>query len=377
MIFVISLIAAFIIAVLLSGAIRRLPGLFYALCIIAGVLFAFFSFPGAPRFVSTYIFDLFRRGALGTALFVVVMFIGALPNGSAAMKRMLPIRGYLSIMASILILGHSFFYGKTYFVKMFAPAVAGSRLTPLQTIAMILSILMLVIMIPLFITSFKKIRGSMKPRTWKKLQRFAYVFYGLIYVHIAILLMPHALAGAPGYALSIGVYGLVFCVYLILRLRKSQKVGKWAKMFICVFAVAVAAAVFFTAWKGYTDANAEDTPETAPQETTQDTERDNTHETQPAPEEPRMHDGTYTGKGTGYNGPVEVSIVVEDGVITQVILGDNSEDAMYRDMAVKLFDDVIEKQTHSVDSVSGATSSSVGMKSAIKKAIAASMAAGG
>ncbi len=88
-----------------------------------------------------------------------------------------------------------------------------------------------------------------------------------------------------------------------------------------------------------------------------------------------LHDGTFSGSGTGYAGPVEVSIVVEGGVITEIKLGDNNEDAPYLSDAVKLFDDVLEQQTYAVDSVTGATSSSVGLKSAIKKAMAQSMEA--
>ena len=44
--------------------------------------------------------------------------------------------------------------------------------------------------------------------------------------------------------------------------------------------------------------------------------------------------------------------------------------------SLHILDDMIEQQTYAVDAISGATSSSVGIKSAVKKALAASMEAG-
>lgn len=47
--------------------------------------------------------------------------------------------------------------------------------------------MMIAIMLPLFITSFKRVRRRMKPGNWKRLQRLAYVFYGLMYIHVLLL----------------------------------------------------------------------------------------------------------------------------------------------------------------------------------------------
>ena len=47
--------------------------------------------------------------------------------------------------------------------------------------------MMIAIMLPPFITSFKRVRRRMKPGSWKRLQRLAYVFYGLMYIHVLLL----------------------------------------------------------------------------------------------------------------------------------------------------------------------------------------------
>ena len=58
------------------------------------------------------------------------------------MKRLIVIRGELSIMASIMILCHNIFFGKTYFVRLFTSALT---MPVTQLLAAIASLLMLVI----------------------------------------------------------------------------------------------------------------------------------------------------------------------------------------------------------------------------------------
>ena len=60
----------------------------------------------------------------------------------------------------------------------------------------------------------------MKAASWKRVQRLAYPFYLLTYVHLA-LLMPSAAAGNDVAVLSIAVYSVVMGAYVVLRLRKA------------------------------------------------------------------------------------------------------------------------------------------------------------
>lgn len=217
MLLIISLVLAVAFVFLCGKALKKHPILFYSGAGIITIVLALIPFDGVPNFVNNYILALFRRGSLATAIFIIVMYTGALKNGSALMKKLIVIRGELSIMASIMILCHNIFFGKTYFVRLFTSA---STMPVTQFLAAIASLLMLVIMIPLAIMSFPKVRKKMKPKLWKRLQRFAYVFYALIYIHIFLLTYSSAQARRGDYALSLILYTIIFGVYLVMRVRK-------------------------------------------------------------------------------------------------------------------------------------------------------------
>lgn len=171
-----------------------------------------------PAWVRSWIWPIFARSALSTALFAAVMYAGAVPNGSKLMKAVMPIRGELSIIASILTLGHNISFGLTYFRLLFTQP---DRLPVNQLLAAICSLVMLCIMLPLFITSFKCVRKKMKGSSWKKLQRLAYGFYALIYIHVLLLTLPGAQKGNGSYLLTVVVYSVVFLTYGALRVRKA------------------------------------------------------------------------------------------------------------------------------------------------------------
>ncbi len=171
-----------------------------------------------PAWVRSWIWPIFARSALSTALFAAVMYAGAVPNGSKLMKAVMPIRGELSIIASILTLGHNISFGLTYFRLLFTQP---DCLPVNQLLAAICSLVMLCIMLPLFITSFKCVRKKMKGSSWKKLQRLAYGFYALIYIHVLLLTLPGAQKGNGSYLLTVVVYSVVFLTYGALRVRKA------------------------------------------------------------------------------------------------------------------------------------------------------------
>ena len=83
-------------------------------------------------------------------------------------------------------------------------------------------------------------------------------------------------------------------------------------------------------------------------------------------------DGTYTGTAPGYAGDLTVEVKVSGGKITSIDITDTSDDKAYLDLASGLIDDIIEKQTTDVDTVSGATYSSNGIIEATKKALSGS-----
>ncbi len=223
MIFIIALAAALTFTIAFSALLRKHPVPFYAAAVIISILIVYCTWQhiSFPEWVEIWVWPVFARGALAGAIFVLVMCTGALPNGSAAMKMFMPVRANLSIIACILTLGHNIAYGKTYFTALF---LEPSRLSTPTLLAAICSLIMIIIMLPLFITSFRPVRKMMVAKNWKRLQRWAYLFYGLLYCHIMLLAVPNAINGRAGYALTVFVYSLVFLSYLICRVIKVAAV---------------------------------------------------------------------------------------------------------------------------------------------------------
>jgi uncharacterized protein with FMN-binding domain len=81
-------------------------------------------------------------------------------------------------------------------------------------------------------------------------------------------------------------------------------------------------------------------------------------------------DGTYSGEADGFGGTVAVDVVIENGEITQVeITSAAGEDGAYLSMAKDIIPKIIEKQSAEVDTISGATFSSTGIKNATAQAL--------
>ncbi len=83
-------------------------------------------------------------------------------------------------------------------------------------------------------------------------------------------------------------------------------------------------------------------------------------------------DGVYAGTAEGFGGPIAVSVEIESGAIAGVeIVSASGEDAAYLSLAQDVIDDILAQQTADVDSISGATYSSEGIKGAVKEALLA------
>lgn len=77
-------------------------------------------------------------------------------------------------------------------------------------------------------------------------------------------------------------------------------------------------------------------------------------------------DGTAVGTGSGYGGDIQVEVTTEDGKITDLTLVSNNETSVVIDRAWPVIKErILEAQTPVVDSVSGATFSSFGIKTAV------------
>lgn len=83
-----------------------------------------------------------------------------------------------------------------------------------------------------------------------------------------------------------------------------------------------------------------------------------------------MTDGVYVGQGKGFGGNIEVTVTIEGGKITAVEPGAHQETAGISDGAFEqLPQAIIDAQSAEVDSVSGCTFSSDGIKAAVQDAL--------
>ena len=364
-----SLVLALLLSWYGGSAIKKHAPVFYGGAALLALTTIAVTWSGAdasfPGWMSNYVWPLLSHGAFASALFIIVMYMGALPNGTKAIKRLMPIRAELSIMASLLVLGHNIAYGRTYFVRLFTDT---SKMSTAQMLAAICSLIMIAIMLPLMITSFKAVRKKMKPKSWKKLQRSAYVFYGLIYVHTMLLYVPMVQAGRSVYIVNVIVYSLIFISYAGMRIRKELlKKKRDTRCILPVAAVVCVAACVLGCipWSALSP-----TEEPAVPAASVDNAEGNSDGKAYAASEVHYADGTHIGTGEGYNGTITVAVRIADGQITGVTVVSTSDDSSYWQSATAIIDEVVEKQSADVDSVSGATYSSNGLKEAISNALA-------
>lgn len=80
-------------------------------------------------------------------------------------------------------------------------------------------------------------------------------------------------------------------------------------------------------------------------------------------------DGVYYGSAEGYQSIITVAVTVADGRITDIKIVSHADDQTYVDRAMKETQIIINAQSTDVDTVSGVTFSSTGIREAVKDAL--------
>lgn len=89
-----------------------------------------------------------------------------------------------------------------------------------------------------------------------------------------------------------------------------------------------------------------------------------------AVEDPSAYkDGTYYGTGIGFGGTLKVKVEISGGKITSIQIMENQDGSEYISKASALINTIIQNQSTNVDTVSGATYSSVGIIQAVRNAL--------
>ena len=87
-----------------------------------------------------------------------------------------------------------------------------------------------------------------------------------------------------------------------------------------------------------------------------------------------LKDGSYIGTGVGFGGPLRIKLTVDNGKIKNIEVVNHSESTGYYEEVFKMKRrEIIENQSLSIDTVSGATATSRGFFSAVKSAVSQSL----
>jgi hypothetical protein len=128
------------------------------------------------------------------------------------------IRGELSILSCILMFAHLAIFGPSYIGMA---AKNASVMSKSLLVSIICGTVLLIQMIYLGVTSIKAVRRKFKAKTWKKIQRTAYLFYFLMYVHGVTMQATKIKSADKSALITIIAYSILFFTYVIMRVRKA------------------------------------------------------------------------------------------------------------------------------------------------------------
>ena len=203
--FLIALVCCIVLIGILAKPLKRHPVPFYIVALALVGLYWFGTTTNTAGGMWPYFMPLMQRCALAFVLFTIVMFVA----------RLMPIRRQLSILGCIFALGHLAFYGVSYVPRL------GSALNGNLGFSLALAALLVLLMAILLVTSFQVVKRRMSAARWKGVQRLAYPFYLLTYVHLVLLLAPSAFAGRETATVSLVVYSVAVGAYVVLRMRRA------------------------------------------------------------------------------------------------------------------------------------------------------------
>ena len=354
-----------------------------------------------------------QRGVLAGSLYILVMLAPVLPKRFSGRKTIYLLRGEMAISASLITVAHNLAFGGKYFGAVF---FGQGHISLMELHAAIVSCLMILLLIPLTITSFQTVRRKMQAKTWKKLQNWSYLFYLLLYLHIFFIYQGALLRGKGEYFFTLMLYSFLFGFYGFLRIRqyRVQKETREKKAFpllriagmlpiVCLFL-----SVFYSAGK-YRAALEAKVDKSRMQETAAEGKEsaenrgsvessgngeeksDSSEKTSESTGEKASanssngssdsqadansasgvyQDGEYLGKASAYNGNVEVKVTISGGKMTAIDIVKTKDDEDYFfDAQKKVIPEILEKQSTDVDAVAGATTSSEGIAHAVQKAL--------
>ena len=401
MILTLTLICSLAFFRFFGKALKKKPAVLYGICILLSLVSIFYPREGGIPFLDFFFKKIMQRGVLAGSLFIWVMQAPVLPKSFSGRKTIYLLRGEMAICASLITLAHNLAFGGKYFGALF---LGQGHISLMELHAAIVSCLMILLLIPLTVTSFQAVRRKMQGKTWKKLQNWSYLFYLLLYLHIFFIYQGALIRGKGDYFFTLMLYSFIFGLYGFLRIRqyRIQKEGKEKKTFpllriggilpiVCIFLSGFySAGKYRAALEANVDKiraqesvseqhgqgeeiNSSEKAVEASGDKASTNSSDASSDSQAIDEDSisgAYKDGECFGKASAYNGNVEVKVTISGGKITAIDIVKTKDDEEYFfDAQKKVIPEILEKQSTDVDAVAGATTSSEGICHAVEKAL--------
>ena len=408
MIVILALICSLAFFHFFGKALKKKPAVLYGICILLSLVSIFYPREGGLPFLDFFFKKIMQRGILAGSLFIWVMLAPVLPKSFSGRKTIYLLRGEMAICASLITLAHNLAFGGKYFGALF---FGQGHISLMELHAAIVSCLMILLLIPLTITSFQTVRRKMQAKSWKKLQNWSYLFYLLLYLHIFFIYQGALIRGKGEYFFTLMLYSFIFGFYGFLRIRqyRVQKETREKKAvpllriagilpIVCLFLSG-----FYSAgkYRAALDANVDkiraqetvaeskESPEASGsgEDKSDSSEKaseaagdkasakssdgsSDSQDSDASSASGAYKDGEYLGKASAYNGNVEVKVSISGGKITAIDIVKTKDDEEYFfDAQKKVIPEILEKQSTDVDTVAGATTSSEGIAHAVQKAL--------
>ena len=418
MILTLTLICSLAFFHFFGKALKKKPAVLYGICILLSLVSIFYPREGGLPFLDFFFKKIMQRGVLAGSLFIWVMLAPVLPKSFSGRKTIYLLRGEMAICASLITLAHNLAFGGKYFGALF---LGQGHISLMELHAAIVSCLMILLLIPLTITSFQTVRRKMQAKTWKKLQNWSYLFYLLLYLHIFFIYQGALIRGKGEYFFTLMIYSFIFGFYGFLRIRqyRIQKESKEKKTFpllrtagilpiVCLFLSGFYSAGKYRAaleanvdkiraqesvaeskesadnaaenkgsvesiGNGEEKSNSSEKASEASGDKASTNSSNASSDSQATDEDSisgAYKDGECFGKASAYNGNVEVKVTISGGKITAIDIVKTKDDEEYFfDAQKKVIPEILEKQSTDVDAVAGATTSSEGICHAVEKAL--------
>ena len=408
MIVILTLLCSLAFFHFFGKAVKKKPAVLYGICILLSLASIFYPREGGLPFLDFFFQKIMQRGILAGSLFILVMIAPVLPKRFSGRKTIYLLRGEMAISASLITVAHNLAFGGKYFGAVF---FGQGHISLMELHAAIVSCLMILLLIPLTITSFQTVRRKMQVKTWKKLQNWSYLFYLLLYLHIFFIYQGALIRGKGEYFFTLMLYSFLFGFYGFLRIRqyRMQKETREKKAFpllriagilpiVCLFLSGFYSAGKYRAAleanvdkiraqeteaekKGSAESigNGEDRSDSSEKVTEADGDKASANSSDGSSDSQgsdanstsgSYKDGEYLGKASAYNGNVEVKVTISGGKMTAIDIVKTKDDEDYFfDAQKKVIPEILEKQSTDVDAVAGATTSSEGIAHAVEKAL--------